>query len=118
MTYNGYLISIDRHGLKKINPDPMSRATFEQQMEHFVNAALFNESDPVDSVSSRIMVGRAIKGGTGSFELFLDIDKISNSEYVENESKGRTSYQKLDKDLLFDDIINNNNSNLDFYIPN
>jgi len=117
MTFNGFIISIDRHGLNKIDSDPMSRASFEKTMEHFVNAALFNEVDSLQSVSSRVIVGRTINGGTSSFNISVDLDKIKNTEYIENESKGRTNYINIIKDPLFDDIINNDLTDMDFFMP-
>ena len=45
MTHLGEIISIDRHGLNKLDNDPMSKASFEKTMDHFVNAAIFNEKD-------------------------------------------------------------------------
>ena len=49
MTHTGDITSIDRHGLGKLDMDPMSKASFEKTMEHFVNAAIFNESDNLDT---------------------------------------------------------------------
>jgi len=117
MTHNGSIISIDRHGLNKLNTEPMCRASFEKTMEHFVNASIFNEIDELKSVSSRIMVGRVIKGGTGSFDLLLDTDKIKNSEYIEDETGGRTTFVSLDKEPLFEDLINYGLNEIDFLIP-
>ena len=79
MCYMGEILSIDRHGLGKIDMDPLARASFERTMDHFSNAALFNEKDSLQSLSSRVAVGRVITGGTGAFDLLLDTKKISNS---------------------------------------
>nr|QFG74671.1 MAG: RNA polymerase Rpb1, domain 5 [Megaviridae environmental sample] len=117
MTFNGNIISIDRHGLNKIDSDPMSKASFEKTMEHFINATLYSETDSMKSVSSKIMTGHTIEGGTSGFDIFLDIDKIKNSEYVIDEAKGRTSYIPIEKDVLFDDIINNDNVDYEFFLP-
>ena len=85
MTHSGDITSIDRHGLSKLDIDPMSKASFEKTMEHFVNAAIFNESDKLSSVSSKIMVGQVIPGGTGSFSLKMDTEKIWK-KYLKNIS--------------------------------
>ena len=117
MTYSGEVISIDRFGLNKVDNDPLSRASFEKTMEHFVNAALFSETDKLKSISSRIALGRVIPGGTGAFDIILDTEKLRNSEYIENETGGRTTFTFLDKELLFEDIIKNGFNDHNLFIP-
>ena len=82
MTNVGTLTSIDRHGINKLDTDPFSRASFEKTVEQLVTAAIFNEIDHMKSVSSRIMAGLCIKGGTGLCNLILDKELLENSEYT------------------------------------
>lgn len=117
MTYSGEVISIDRFGLNKVDNDPLSRASFEKTMEHFINAALFSETDKLKSISSRIAIGRVIPGGTGAFDIILDTEKLKNSEYIENETGGRTNFIFLDKELMFDDLIKNGYNDHNLFIP-
>lgn len=117
MTYSGEVISIDRFGLNKVDNDPLSRASFEKTMEHFINAALFSETDKLKSISSRIAIGRVIPGGTGAFDIILDTEKLKNSEYIENETGGRTTFVFLDKELLFEDLIKNGFNDHNLFIP-
>ena len=117
MTFTGGIISIDRHGLGKIDSDPIAKASFEKTMEHFLNAAIFNEVDQVESVSSRIMMGRVIPGGTGSFELMLDANKLENSEYTKNENGGRITFTGLEEESLFKDILKYGFTKFDFFLP-
>jgi DNA-directed RNA polymerase II subunit RPB1 len=117
MTHLGEIISIDRHGLNKVNIDPLTRASFEKIMEYFVNAALYNETDNMKCISSNIMVGRVIPGGTGAFNLLLDTEKIKKSEYIDDETGGRSTFIPLEKEFLFEDLINNENLNVDFFVP-
>ncbi len=116
MTFTGNLISIDRHGLQKINLDTISKASFEKTLEHFTNAALFNSRDNVVSVSSRVCVGRVINGGTGYFDLQLDANKIINSEISDEEGIDR--YFKMKKNNLFSNILESTDSFNDIFIPN
>jgi len=118
MTHTGNITSIDRHGLSKLDRDPMSRASFEKTMDHFINAALFNEKDKLTSVSSKIIVGQVINGGTGSFDILLDLDKIENSEYISDETGGRISFKTLEENSLLQDIIKYGINETDFFIPN
>jgi DNA-directed RNA polymerase II subunit RPB1 len=72
ITHMGGLIAVNRHGANKLDTDPFSRASFEKTVELMLMAAAFGESDYIRSVSSRIMVGNLINGGTGCFDLILD----------------------------------------------
>jgi len=82
MTNIGTLTSIDRFGLNKLDTDPLARASFEKTVDQLITAAIFNEVDHMKSVSSRIMAGLCIKGGTGICNLVLDKDLLENSEYT------------------------------------
>ena len=117
MTHTGGITSIDRHGLGKVDYEPIAKASFEKTMDHFLNAAIFNEKDHIESVSSRIMMGRVIPGGTGAFELLLDTNKLENSEYTKNEKGGRITFIGLEEEALFIDIIKFGFSKNDFFIP-
>ena len=65
------------------------------------------------------MVGRVVPAGTGSFDILMDTEKIMKTEYIDNETGGRTTFIPFDKEGLFEDIINNDNINFDdMFIPN
>jgi len=117
MTHLGSIISIDRHGLDKVDSEPIAKASFEKTMDYFLNAALFNQKDNIQSVSSRIMLGRVIPGGTGAFELMLDTDKLENSEYTKDENGGRVTFPALEEETLFKDILKYGFSKDDFFLP-
>ena len=117
MTHNGETTSIDRHGLSKLESDPLARASFEQTMDHFINAAIFNEKDTMKSISSNVMLGKVIPGGTGCFDLILDTYKLENSEYTSDETSGRITYTPLEEDSILNDIMKYGINNADFFIP-
>jgi DNA-directed RNA polymerase beta' subunit len=117
MTHTGIIISIDRHGLSKVDSEPFAKASFEKQMDHFVNASIFNEKDRLQSVSSRVLMGKVIKGGTGAFQLLLNTNKLENSEYLKDESIGRQTFANLEGEELFKDVIKHGFAKNDFYIP-
>ena len=81
MTNTGEIVSIDRHGFGRMDTDPLSKASFERTVEMLVNSAVFGEVDKVQSVSSRLIMGRAIKCGTGFPEILMDNDILENTEY-------------------------------------
>ena len=97
ITNNGSLISIDRHGLIKLENDPLSKASFEKTVDVLLQSALYNKIDNLQSVSSRIICGRTIKGGTGSFEILIDNEMIENSELQStidiNESEYKIKFE-------------------------
>jgi DNA-directed RNA polymerase II subunit RPB1 len=109
MTHSGSLISIDRHGINRQDTDPLSRASFEKTMEQFINAAAFNETDRLKSVSSRIIIGRMINGGTGYCQLMMDNDILENTELnVSTIQQGLNQSDdiiKLDDNMIIDDLI-------------
>jgi DNA-directed RNA polymerase II subunit RPB1 len=106
MTHNGFLVSIDRHGMTKIDTDPLSRASFEKTVDQLFNAAVFGEVDHMRSVSARIMAGMAIKGGTGLPDIILDTDMLENSEYIEELDEYSKKGLQLTTTAIIDDIIN------------
>jgi DNA-directed RNA polymerase II subunit RPB1 len=85
MTNSGEIVSIDRHGFGRMDTDPLSKASFEKTVDMLVNSAVFGEVDHLRSVSSRLIMGRAIKCGTGFPEIIIDTEILENTEYNDNE---------------------------------
>jgi DNA-directed RNA polymerase II subunit RPB1 len=123
MTNTGNITSIDRHGINRLDTDPLSRASFEKTVEQLIMASAFNEVDYMRSVSSRIMAGRCIKGGTGICEVMLDNDIIENSEYGNQASYISTGGTSLELNSQIEEIgkmINNKLEevdHVDMFIP-
>jgi DNA-directed RNA polymerase beta' subunit len=114
MTATGTINSIDRHGMNKSDSDPLSRASFEKTVEQLLIASVYGETDYMKGISSRVMVGAVIKGGTGYCELELDTDMIEKSEYIENIDYNK-KFTELNKGTLAVDIINKKND--DIFVP-
>ena len=109
MTNLGTLTSIDRHGINKLDTDPLSRASFEMPIEQLLKAAMFGEIDYMRSVSSRVMAGRVISGGTGLCSLLLDTEYVMNSEYVDDDTAlQRSEFSMIEDNMIMKDIINRN----------
>jgi DNA-directed RNA polymerase beta' subunit len=116
MTNTGGLTSIDRHGLSKLDTDPLSRASFERPVLQLIEAAVFSEVDTMKSVSSRIMAGMVIKGGTGMCDVVMDTDTLERSEFIEDiEQKYHKTFNELDTDTVMDDIVSKPTSGI--FIP-
>ncbi len=103
MTLNGTLMSVDRHGMNKSDNEPLARVSFEKMVEQLITSAVFNEVDNMKSVSSRIMAGLVVKGGTGMCDVILDTDLLEKSQYIE-ETAG--DYDSNFKELGTSNIIN------------
>lgn len=103
MTNNGSIISIDRHGMNRLDMDPLSRASFEKPIELLINAAVFSERDHMKSVSSRIMAGMTIKGGTGLCELIMDTDVLNDIGF---------NVDNVKNDAFIDHLINDDDNNI------
>jgi DNA-directed RNA polymerase II subunit RPB1 len=117
MTHSGSITSIDRFGLNRLDTDPLARASFEKTIEVLINAAVFNETDYMRSVSSRIMAGKIFRGGTGLCDVILDNEILENSEFDEYKgNKNNNNFMELTKFNLIDDILNKNEID-DIYIP-
>jgi len=112
MTSSSVMMSIDRHGMGRIETDPLARASFERQVDQLFNAAVFRESDTVKSVSSRVMLGQAIKGGTGLCSLVMNTKLLERTDFPDTDD---IPHKRIVKDMIIDDIIEKDDDNA--YVP-
>lgn len=106
MTNTGIPTSVDRHGMNKSEIDPLARASFEKTVDQLVQAAVFGEVDHMNSVSSRIMAGLVIKGGTGLCNLILDTELLEKSEYIEDiGQKYVKTYNEVTENTIMKDTF-------------
>ena len=66
MTQTGKLTPMTRHGLKKVDSDIVKRATFEEVVGVFIDAAVHERKDPVDSISACILTGKNAQVGANT----------------------------------------------------
>ena len=114
MTATGTINSIDRHGMNKSDSDPLARASFEKTVEQLLIASVYGETDYMRSVSSRIMAGSVIKGGTGFCEIEFDTELVEKSEYIEGVNYTK-KFTELHESTLAQDVINKKDD--DIFIP-
>ncbi|XP_075154663.1 RNA polymerase III subunit A [Haematobia irritans] len=69
MTSRGEVLGITRHGLAKMRESVFNLASFEKTSDHLFDAAYFGQTDAVDGVSERIILGMPASIGTGLFKL-------------------------------------------------
>jgi hypothetical protein len=76
-------------------------------------AAVYGETDQMRGVSSRIMIGAVVKGGTGFPDLELDTEMIQKSEYVEGTNYTK-KFTELNKGTIAEDIIKKKGGKVSF----
>jgi len=76
MTYKGYLMSIDRHGINRGDIGPLAKSSFEETTDMLINASIFSEYDNVNGVSANVMLGQQPPCGTGDVNILLDEEHL------------------------------------------
>jgi DNA-directed RNA polymerase II subunit RPB1 len=84
MTQCGYLTSITRHGINRVEQGPLRKCSFEETVEILLDAGLFSQIDTLKGISENIMLGQLAPYGTGCFDIIFDTDKIKNAEFIED----------------------------------
>lgn len=77
MTCTTPMTSIFRHGVNKDDIGPISKASFEETPEMFLQAARHAEMDNMRGVSANVMCGQPGYYGTGAFDVLLDLEKMN-----------------------------------------
>lgn len=78
MTNRGYLLSIDRHGINRVDIGPLAKCSFEETTDMLIKAGIFAEVDKITGVSANIMLGQIPPCGTGDAEILIDEHKLIN----------------------------------------
>lgn len=116
MTREGYILSIDRHGLDKSESSLLNRISFEKPGTKILSACLFNQVDNLNGVSGRIMTGRTMRGGTGYCDLMFNTDLVMNSEYTDyNNMDNNTEVINDEYNALIEAEMDNEDD--DIFIP-
>ena len=76
MTYGGSIASITRYTMKKDESGPFGKASFEETMDNFLNAASKGEIEPTEGVSASIICGKRANIGTGIMNVKLDLENL------------------------------------------
>ena len=86
MTFGGYIMSINRHGINKGEAGPILRASFEETVDVLLSSSLYSESDDLNGVTENIMMGQLGRLGTGMIDVLMDDEKLK--EAIEHEGYG------------------------------
>jgi DNA-directed RNA polymerase II subunit RPB1 len=77
MTHRGFLQSITRHGINRVDRGALAKSSFEETVDILLEAATFGELDDFrNSVSENIMMGQMCNFGTGSFGVLLNEEAL------------------------------------------
>lgn len=76
MTTKGYLLSIDRHGINRVDIGPLAKSSFEETTDMLIKAGIFSEIDKINGVSANIMLGQIPPCGTGDTMILIDPSKL------------------------------------------
>lgn len=68
MTFEGGYKPFNRRGIES-NVSPFTKMSFETTFQFLTDAAIRGESDNLASPSARLVLGKLVGGGTGSFEI-------------------------------------------------
>jgi DNA-directed RNA polymerase I subunit RPA1 len=68
MTFEGGYKPFNRVGIES-SVSPFAKMSFETTFHFLTEAALSGDFDNLDSPSARLVMGRVVEGGTGSFEV-------------------------------------------------
>ncbi len=69
MTFKGQVLGITRFGVAKMRESVLTNASFEQTMDHLLDAAVHSRQDSLVGVSECIITGMPIPMGTGLFKV-------------------------------------------------
>lgn len=98
MTFNGNISSISRYTLRKDECGPLSKASFEESVEHMVKSGFAGEIEKCIGVSASIICGNRAKMGTGMVDLKININQLKNAIPVFRDPKNDgTVIEKMGK---------------------
>jgi DNA-directed RNA polymerase III subunit RPC1 len=99
MTYKGRVLGINRFGIAKMKNSTLGLASFEKTTDILYDAALFGAQEDTKGVSDAIILGDAMRIGTGSFKIMYD-----QSKHITKKSRRTSELHSKVKKL--DEIMN------------
>ena len=100
MTQKGYLMSITRHGINRVEKGPLKKCSFEETVEILMEAAIFAETDHLRGVTENIMLGQLCPLGTGDPDLLIDEEKLRDAHRASQLQQESSSSAALEGVLL------------------
>jgi DNA-directed RNA polymerase II subunit RPB1 len=122
MTNKGYLLSIDRHGINRVDIGPLAKCSFEETTDMLIKAGIFSDIDKINGVSANIMLGQILPAGTGDTDILIDEQKIIEMHTINEEPESESElenegYMSHIDDNTKDNICSLENLDIDFKMP-
>lgn len=112
MTNKGYLLSIDRHGINRVDIGPLAKCSFEEVTDMLVKAGIFAEVDKISGVSANIMLGQIPAYGTGDTDVLIDEARLKQ---LFKDAPMEMENEVVDK--YVDNVCSVDNMGFDFELP-
>jgi len=74
MTHRGYIMSMSRHGINRVDFSVLQRASYEEPVDMIQQAALTSERDDLNGMCQAILAGQKVPVGTGTVSIQQDIE--------------------------------------------
>jgi DNA-directed RNA polymerase beta' subunit len=108
MTYQGYILKINRHGINKSDDNgPFHKCSFEETPDILSTAAIFSEKDHLNGVSGNIIMGQFVKAGSNNFDVLFDEQHIMDNNITATIDNQNQQYNVEDLNQSIDDIYKN-----------
>lgn len=82
MVHRGQLMAITRHGINRQDTGTLMRCSFEETVDIFLDAAVYNERDALKGVTENIMAGRMADFGTGNTSVGVDVGLLETVRHT------------------------------------
>ena len=83
--------------MKKDESGPFGKASFEETMDNFLNAAVKGEVEPTEGVSASIICGKRANIGTGMVDVKIDIAKLPLSKPITTKAIAERAKERVMK---------------------
>ena len=119
MTNKGYLLSIDRHGINRVDIGPLAKCSFEEVTDMLVKAGIFAEVDKISGVSANIMLGQIPPYGTGDTEILIDENKLQDLATIaeDDEEEDTDPYLTTMDPAMIEDVCDIDNIGFNLILP-
>ena len=120
MTSTGSIASVSRYGVDIAKVGPMAKASFEQPLEAFFEAAHTAQREIITGVSAAVATGVLANAGTGGFKVMLNSKKLENLNPLVDEKTQEVKVRPiLEKNVIehFDEGKETEYSDTEEYVP-
>lgn len=118
MTNKGYMLSIDRHGINRVDIGPLAKCSFEEVTDMLVKAGIFSEIDKITGVSANIMLGQIPPYGTGETDILIDEHKLQELAHIDEEEElAQDPFITSIDPFTIDNVCSVDNLGFSFQVP-